>query len=428
MFGEDLSGRVAPALCAFEDSACWTALPEGTDDWVEAAAIPIVGASTPWTWAGDAIDVGPHTLPFFPDPVSGVAGYSTSLAAAVLPDARLVLGGELGPFDAPGGLRSAGQVALLSPTPGAVLDLSAPTLPFAWEPSAPGRIVIEVRGLGAHRLFGPTDDGATELDLGFLGPRGIGDAVEVVAWRLHDTVHDVHGNTVVARSAVRHAMVAAVSEPSTCAQVLAADPSAPSGPYALQPDPLSPAVIVRCDMETDGGGWSLVANTAGTPLSDEAGPWHDDLATERPVSAAPWVWDGLRAARPGDIRFSCRFSTEDPSLVVDLSFYDVDWYQVITTGTELESCFLPDDGAGFGVPPARRDNVTGEDLPEGEPWAAGYLEGEDHCREPRDFTVDLRDRGMDGNQSDGTDWGLDDDMPKCGTEGAFTGEWSIWVR
>ncbi len=104
------------------------------------------------------------------------------------------------------------------------------------------------------------------------------------------------------------------------------------------------------------------------------------------------------------------------------------WYGIITSGTDADSCFLEGDGHGFDEAPARRDNRTGTALPAGTPWAAGFLEGEDRCRDTRDFTVDLRDRGMDGNQSDGTDWGADDGMPKCGTEGAFHGEWAIWVR
>ena len=53
---------------------------------------------------------------------------------------------------------------------------------------------------------------------------------------------------------------------------------------------------------------------------------------------------------------------------------------------------------------------------------------EDSCTDTSDFTVDFDDRGMDSNQSDGTDWGEDDSTKKCGTSGVNDGAWHIWVR
>ena len=71
--------------------------------------------------------------------------------------------------------------------------------------------------------------------------------------------------------------------------------------------------------------------------------------------------------------------------------------------------------------PARQNNLTGEFLDAGDTWNAdGYLEGEDTCGDANDFTVDFDDRGMDSNETDGTDWG-EDDWPaanKCGTSTA----------
>ena len=45
-----------------------------------------------------------------------------------------------------------------------------------------------------------------------------------------------------------------------------------------------------------------------------------------------------------------------------------------------------------------------------------------------DFTVDFDDRGMDSFESDGTDWGVDDNNRKCGTSPLFDGAWFIFVR
>jgi len=57
------------------------------------------------------------------------------------------------------------------------------------------------------------------------------------------------------------------------------------------------------------------------------------------------------------------------------------------------------------------------------------FKGEDACAAPDDFTVDFDDRGMDANESDGTDWGLDDGVKKCGAQ-VDLGDmaWFVWYR
>ena len=73
--------------------------------------------------------------------------------------------------------------------------------------------------------------------------------------------------------------------------------------------------------------------------------------------------------------------------------------------------------------------VSGECLPRGTRWATGYLEAEDSCGDEGDFTLDFQDRGMDSNQQDGTDWGMDDGQRKCGSVGnAPNGAWFVWWR
>ncbi len=215
----------------------------------------------------------------------------------------------------------------------------------------------------------------------------------------------------------------------SCRELQRIDPSASSGEYLLEPIP-GQTVFVYCDMDTDGGGWTLVSSSARETPDDRAGPYHDELRAASPTSPQPWVWDGLRglAAARADVRFTCRPLGQIAD-DVDLSFYEVPWYGEWTTGTDAESCFSEDNGAGQDRPePARRDNLTGLEVSLGTPWSSGVFEGEDSCGDDRDFTVDLMDRGMDSDQRDGTDWGEDDGTRKCGRRSLSDGIWQIWVR
>jgi hypothetical protein len=219
-------------------------------------------------------------------------------------------------------------------------------------------------------------------------------------------------------------------EGRSCREIQRADPSLPSGIYVLRSDAGGPPVEVYCDMNTDGGGWTLVASTRGTTLDDARGSYHRDLTTIRPTGSHPAIWDGLRPLVAGrsDVRFTCALPT-DRGMRVDLSFYAVGWYREWTTGRDGDSCFNEDDGRGFDrPPPGRRDNVRGVAVTAGTNWGAGYLEGEDVCDDDGDFTVDFIDRGMDNDEADGTDWGEDDGSPKCGDGSYPAASWHLWVR
>ena len=202
---------------------------------------------------------------------------------------------------------------------------------------------------------------------------------------------------------------------STCAEWLAGDPAAVDGPYPLDTAP--PGELVWCDMTTDGGGWTMVGN-AFSGLEDQAGPWHLDLDDLEPgTQNDDDVWDGLRGVVPlvTDLRFACKEFATDVDMTVDLTFYAVSWYDEITVGSDIESCFNEDDGFGYDPAPARQNNLTGDFRKAGDDWDTdGYLEGEDTCGDQDDFTVDFDDRGMDSDEFDGTDWGEDDNVFKCG--------------
>ena len=216
-------------------------------------------------------------------------------------------------------------------------------------------------------------------------------------------------------------------EPATCKVIHDAAPGEPSGVYTLYPSGM--ATDLYCDMDTDGGGWTLVASTEGTTLDDAAGGWHADLLTLSPTGAHAKVFSGLRdeLTGPADVRFACKNQSGNAQMKVDLSFYQVPWYREFSKGTDTDSCFSESNGAGEDPPPMRRDNVTGDVRQAGNPWNAGYLEGEDSCGDNSDFTVDFDDRGMDSIQ-DSTDWGEDDGIKKCGTSNPNNGAWFIFVR
>ena len=190
------------------------------------------------------------------------------------------------------------------------------------------------------------------------------------------------------------------------------------GPLRIASDGAEPATV-WCDQTVDGGGWSLLLSTGGTP-SDEGGRAHPGLATAAPDNSAPGTvlhaLGGLGDAF--DLRFACRAAASDDPRApfdVDLTFPSAPWYPQITAA-ESASCFATD-----GLQPVRQDNLRGV-------VAQGPLVGEAQCDAPGDFAVDHAGGGI--GALDDTSWGAVDGVRRCGAvAGAdVRGQWLMFAR
>ena len=119
----------------------------------------------------------------------------------------------------------------------------------------------------------------------------------------------------------------------------------------------------------------------------------------------------------GDLRVSCKASAASTVLDVDLAFYNVSWYAALTQYTsEKDVCFHRQGGAATSPTPRRKNLLSGEVLGLGNAYNYdGSLVAERACDALDDFALDFDDRGIGGNISDGTEWGIDGGAKRCGT-------------
>jgi len=433
-FGDNLPAVRASGQCTVDEALCFAELPDGPDAFVDRPPFELDRTTVDFSWVGYEIRVGAAPVPLRIGHEEDVLLYDDTLRALPGEPGELVgveLGGEWGDYVGLADLEVPSPTGLLGPVSTEYLVLTSPVI-FTWQTGLPGEIYLHARRTngGYDRIFNLEDDGEFIFDPADFGAFDDEEFAEFAFLRWHEREVDVHGNTLTTVGVSMTLFTGGTAVPSTCKKYKDASPARQSSWYELHPVAGEWPSKVWCDMETDGGGWTLVGSTRDVPLQDKAADWHDGMMTLFPTDYRPGIWDGLRDyAAQADVRFACKAEPTTAEMTVDMSFYDVHWYDEFTTGSDADSCFSENNGEGADDPPARRNNLTGDFLPAGDPWNDdGYLEGEDRCSDDNDFTIDFDDRGMNGDQSDGTDWGEDDGTAKCGESGLNRGSWFLYVR
>ena len=146
--------------------------------------------------------------------------------------------------------------------------------PATWELDlAPGSYEVLVSVGDSRFSQGPqlvVVEGTTVIDNVTTSPPIAAESSAVVVvtdGKLTVEIGGAGGNTTL-----NQIVVIPTTEPASCSAILALDPVMPSGIYTVDPDGNSGNVAfdARCDMDTDGGGWTLWNSTAADALPSNA--------------------------------------------------------------------------------------------------------------------------------------------------------------
>ncbi|WP_295795681.1 fibrinogen-like YCDxxxxGGGW domain-containing protein, partial [uncultured Microbacterium sp.] len=101
--------------------------------------------------------------------------------------------------------------------------------------------------------------------------------------------------------------------------------TARTGTYFLDPNggANTDSRAVYCDMTTDGGGWTQVANSYDYTFNDQSQGYYSSIAGKVPGGRHYGIWNGMRDYVTGnaDVRFTCKLDKNSNSNNVDLSYY-----------------------------------------------------------------------------------------------------------
>lgn len=161
----------------------------------------------------------------------------------------------------------------------------------------------------------------------------------------------------------------------SAADILAANPSAASGIYSIQPDPNQPAFDAYCDMDNEGGGWTLVLSGGDTQFG------HDST-----------FWDGTNGSAVDFAYSGSTFNTTNSeTIIANMEFsemrvdYNLTERSVLTSATTstfaakkaAQTAFTAQSGQNLNWNPSDGDGYSrGNFLLGGQGGAAGYGDNE----------------------------------------------------
>ena len=173
--------------------------------------------------------------------------------------------------------------------------------------------------------------------------------------------------------------------PVSCAQILDKSPDASSGSYTIDPDGDGPEVPfeVTCDMDTEGGGWTLIANLHSNRIPQSinrdkrffTGSWRqlldgNEVVTNEELKLADDVFGMHDAtaliAASKDLRYSCQDETRDLAADAIWTPTMADWTALLETmiySSDAKSFKIASNGGPYAdaqaYPTAANEHTSG---------------------------------------------------------------------